>query len=156
MFFKIGVLENFAKFTGKHLRQSLFFNIVAALRYVHTCLYRSSRSQLFYKIGIFKNFAKFSEQYLSRSHFFHEVAELRPATLSKKRLRHTCFLRIFQIFRLSFYMYTEHLQWLLLLVIDVCSLKTILGTGIMIMFTFIFVDYYIFKVMLSRNVLFSE
>ena len=32
MFFKIGVLKNFAKFTGKHLCQSLFFNKVAGLR----------------------------------------------------------------------------------------------------------------------------
>ena len=29
---KKAVLRNFAKFTGKHLRQSLFFNIVAGLR----------------------------------------------------------------------------------------------------------------------------
>ena len=29
---KIGVLRNFAKFTGKYLCQSLFFNIVAGLR----------------------------------------------------------------------------------------------------------------------------
>ena len=29
---KKGVLENFAKFTGKHLSQSLFFNKVAGLR----------------------------------------------------------------------------------------------------------------------------
>ena len=29
---KIGVLKNFAKFTGKHLCQSLFFNKVAGLR----------------------------------------------------------------------------------------------------------------------------
>ena len=32
MFCKKGVLSNFAKFTGKHLCQSLFFNKVAALR----------------------------------------------------------------------------------------------------------------------------
>ena len=31
VFFKKGVLRNFAKFTGKHLRQSLFFNKVADL-----------------------------------------------------------------------------------------------------------------------------
>ena len=31
-FMKKGVLENFAKFTGKHLCQSLFFNKVADLR----------------------------------------------------------------------------------------------------------------------------
>ena len=32
MFCKKGVLRNFAKFTGKHLCQSLFFNKVACLR----------------------------------------------------------------------------------------------------------------------------
>ena len=32
VFRKKGVLRNFAKFTGKHLRQSLFFNKVARLR----------------------------------------------------------------------------------------------------------------------------
>ena len=31
-FVKKGVLRSFAKFTGKHLRQSLFFNKVAVLR----------------------------------------------------------------------------------------------------------------------------
>ena len=31
LFCKKGVLENFAKFTGKHLCQSLFFNKVAGL-----------------------------------------------------------------------------------------------------------------------------
>ena len=31
VFYKIGVLRNFAKFIGKHLRQSLFFNKVAGL-----------------------------------------------------------------------------------------------------------------------------
>ena len=32
VFCKKDVLKNFAKFTGKHLRQSLFFNKVAGLR----------------------------------------------------------------------------------------------------------------------------
>ena len=32
VFCKKGVLRNFAKFTGKHLCQSLFFNKVAGLR----------------------------------------------------------------------------------------------------------------------------
>ena len=32
LFCKIGVLRNFAKFTGKHLCESLFFNKVAGLR----------------------------------------------------------------------------------------------------------------------------
>ena len=32
VFYKKSVLENFTKFTGKHLCQSLFFNKVAGLR----------------------------------------------------------------------------------------------------------------------------
>ena len=32
MFYEKGVLKNFAKFTGKHLCQSLFFNKVEGLR----------------------------------------------------------------------------------------------------------------------------
>ena len=32
VFYKKGVLRNFAKFTGKHLCQRLFFNKVAGLR----------------------------------------------------------------------------------------------------------------------------
>ena len=39
---KKGVLGNFTKFTGKHLRQSLFFNKVAGLRQLKsTCPYRT-------------------------------------------------------------------------------------------------------------------
>ena len=34
MFCEKGVYGNFAKFTGKHLSQSLFFNVVAGLRSV--------------------------------------------------------------------------------------------------------------------------
>ena len=37
MFFWKGVLRNFAKFTGKHLCQSLYFNKVAGLRLWHSC-----------------------------------------------------------------------------------------------------------------------
>ena len=35
VFFKIGVLKNFTKFSGKHLRQILFLNKVAGLRPEH-------------------------------------------------------------------------------------------------------------------------
>ena len=38
VFYKKGVLGNFAKFTGKHLCQSLYFNKVAGLRPVYTKL----------------------------------------------------------------------------------------------------------------------
>ena len=34
VFYKKGVLKNFAKFTGKHLCQSLFFNKVAGLSFL--------------------------------------------------------------------------------------------------------------------------
>ena len=37
VFNKIGVLKNFAKFTEKHLRQSLFFNKVSGLRLWYSC-----------------------------------------------------------------------------------------------------------------------
>ena len=41
-----GVLKNFAKFTGKHLCQSLFFNRVASLRPV-TLLQKRPRHRCF-------------------------------------------------------------------------------------------------------------
>ena len=41
-----GVLRNFAKFTGKHLCQSLFFNKVAALR-LATLLIKETLAQVF-------------------------------------------------------------------------------------------------------------
>ena len=65
---KKGVLRNFAKFTVKHLSQSLFFNKVADL-----------------------NFAKFTGKHLCRSLYFNKVASLGPATLLKRKLWHRCF-----------------------------------------------------------------
>ena len=46
VFFKKGVLTNFAKFTGKHLGQNLFFNRVAGLR-PETLLKRESVTGVF-------------------------------------------------------------------------------------------------------------
>ena len=46
VFRKKGVLRNFAKFTGKHLRQSLFFNKVAGLRPA-TSLKKETLAQVF-------------------------------------------------------------------------------------------------------------
>ena len=56
MFFKIGVLKNFAIFTGKHLCCNLFFNKVAGLRYA-TLLKKETLSQVFSceYCNIFKN-----------------------------------------------------------------------------------------------------
>ena len=50
MFCKKGVLENFVKFTGKQLGQSLFFNKVAGLAQVPSCeFYEISTNSLFYR-----------------------------------------------------------------------------------------------------------
>ena len=72
-----GVLRNFAKFTGKHLCQSLFFNKVAG-----------SSSTLFKKRiwhrSFPANFAKFLTAPLVTEH-------LRHATLLKKKLWYRCF-----------------------------------------------------------------
>ena len=46
VFCKKSVPKNFAKFTGKHLCQSLFFNEVTALRHV-TCQKRDSDTGIF-------------------------------------------------------------------------------------------------------------
>ena len=46
VFFKKGVLTNFAKFTGKHLGQNLFFNRVAGLK-SETLLKRESVTGVF-------------------------------------------------------------------------------------------------------------
>ena len=53
MFYKKGVLRNFAKFTGKHLSQSLFFNKDAGLQ-PETLLKRDSGTEVF--LSILQNF----------------------------------------------------------------------------------------------------
>ena len=50
-----GVLRNLAKFTGKHLCQSLFFNKVAGLKPVFITIF---------KTDAFKNFAIFTVKHL--------------------------------------------------------------------------------------------
>ena len=69
MFWKKDVLKSFAKFTGKHLYQSLLFNKVAGL----------------------KSFVKFTGKHLYHSLLFDKVADLRPATLLEKELWHRWF-----------------------------------------------------------------
>ena len=50
MFCKKGLLKNFAKYTGKHLRQCLFFNKVAGLGQVFFCEFcKFFKSSFFYK-----------------------------------------------------------------------------------------------------------
>ena len=62
VFRKKGVLRNFAKFTGKHLRQSLFFNKVAGLRPA-TSLKKETLAQVFS--------CEFCE--ISKNTFFHRT-----------------------------------------------------------------------------------
>ena len=64
--------------------------------------------------GVLKNFAKFIRKHLCQSLFFNKVADLRPATLFKKRLWHRHFPVDFGKF-LRTPIFTEHLQWLLLI-----------------------------------------
>ena len=61
VFCKEGVLENFAKFTGKHLCQSLFFNKVAGLG-LRPYLKRGSGRSVF--LEILRNF---------QEHFFNRT-----------------------------------------------------------------------------------
>ena len=75
---------------------------------------RSSRPEVFCTKGVLKNFAKFTGKRLCQSLFFNEATDLRPATLLKKRLWHKRFPVDFAKFlRTPFF--TEHLQWLLLI-----------------------------------------
>ena len=53
---------------------------------------RSSHRRSSIEKGVLKTFAKFTGKHLCQSLFFNKVADLRPATLSKKRLWHRCFL----------------------------------------------------------------
>ena len=48
---------------------------------------------------VLKNFAQFTGKYLCRSLFFNKIASLTPATLLKKRPRHSAFLRIVRNFQ---------------------------------------------------------
>ena len=80
MFCEKGVLRNFAKFTGKHSCQSLFFNKVAdplaSKRVVYFGLLRSSRPEVFCREGVLRNFAKFTGKHLCESLFFNKIAGL--------------------------------------------------------------------------------
>ena len=71
---------------------------------------------MFYKNGVYKTFLKFTGKDLCLSLFFNKVAGLKPGTLLKKRLWHRCFLVTFVKF-LRTPIFTEHLQWLLLMLV---------------------------------------
>ena len=67
--------------------------------------------------GDLRDFIKFTGKHLCQSLFFNKFAALRPATLLKKRLWHRCFhVNFAKCLRTLFA--TEHLQWLLLYVVE--------------------------------------
>ena len=86
VFCQKGILRNFAKFTGKHLWQSLLFNKVASL-------YPLKMSENLWFSDVFRGY--------------------RPVTLLKKRLWHRCFPVYFARFLRTLFI-IEHPWWLLL------------------------------------------
>ena len=64
--YKKGALKNFAKFTGKHLGQSLFFNKVAGLR--PRGVLKSSHPEVLLKIVVLKKWNNSLENKSSRVH----------------------------------------------------------------------------------------
>ena len=86
-------------------------------------LSRSSRPEVFCEKGVFRNFAKFTGKHLCQSLFFNKAAG--PATLLKKRLWHRCFpVNFAKFLRIPFL--TEHLWWLLLIVICTVIANTVI------------------------------
>ena len=75
---------------------------------------RSSRREVFCKKVVLRNFAKFTGKHLCQSLFFSKFAGLSPATLLKKRPRHSWFPVNFTKFLRTPFL-TEHLRWLLLI-----------------------------------------
>ena len=75
MFCKKGVLRNFAKFTGKHLFQSLFFNKLAGLR-PETFFKKESLAQVFS--------CEFCE--ISKNTFFYRIPPVATSVYYNKNI----------------------------------------------------------------------
>ena len=87
--------------------------------------YRSSRAEVFCKKGILRNFAKFTGKHLCQSLFLKKIVGPRPAILLKRRLWHRYFPANFAKFLRTPFL-TEHLQWLLLWLVDDIKRRLIL------------------------------
>ena len=105
MFCKRGVLTNFAKFTGKHLCQSLFFNKVAGrtlflknLAQVFSCQFCEIRKNTFSTEHLWWMFLKCYEQgaYLGPCQAFRcsflakTVNRYKPFAIFASKLHHRC------------------------------------------------------------------
>ena len=91
MFCKKGVLRNFAKFTGKHLFQSLFFNKLAGLR-PETFFKKESLAQVFS--------CEFCE--ISKNTFFYRIPPAVASVYYNENI-----MTPLQVFPLKFF---EHIQ----------------------------------------------
>ena len=74
--------------------------------YIYFTVVRSIRPEVLCKKGVLECFAKFTGK-LYQSLILNKVSGLRPATLLKKRLWHSYFLSICEIFKNTFFI--EHL-----------------------------------------------
>ena len=88
VFCKKGVLRNFAKFTGKHLCQSLFFNKVAGLRYLPVNFVKFLRTPFLrntWRLPLIRSkFLNARKKHLCSSLFLIKLRAWRPAFLLKK------------------------------------------------------------------------
>ena len=92
------MLENFAKFAGKNLCQSLCQSLLSLK--LATSLKRDSGIYLrgrsihwmcSVKKDFLRNFAKFTGKHMCQGLFFNKVTSMRHATLLRKRLWNRCF-----------------------------------------------------------------
>ena len=123
---KVKTLKKWPNFIFAYIFSLIFYNQID----LDYCLCRSSRPEVFFKKGVLRNFAKFTGEHLRWSLFLNDrlwdwsfpsnfVKFLRtpfPPSLLKKRLWHRCFPVNFVRF-LGTPFLTEHLQWLLLLMV---------------------------------------
>ena len=123
-------LRNIAKFRGKHLCQSIFFNEHS----VKSVLIRSYSGPHFPVFGLnTESYGVFCIQSecgkirtritLTTDTFCAVKVQARPATLLKKRLWHSCFPVNFAKF-LAIPFLTEHLRWLLLKIQETSTNQT--------------------------------
>ena len=108
---------------------------------------------MFCEKGVLRNFAKFTGKHLCQSLFFNKVAGPRPTTLVKKRLWHRRFPVNFAKF-LGTRFLTEHLQWLLLYIVNYTDISHACPIDINIKVTDSIYD--IFSPYLSITVNYSE
>ena len=97
MFFKIGALKNFAKFTGKHLHQGLFFNKVAGHKFA------GLRSATLLKKRIWLRYFSMNFEKFFRTNCFLRIPPMTGSVqLYQKRMDLKAFLIDFYVEHFSF------------------------------------------------------